>query len=90
MMCELEVLDPSGHVSLQWDPNDPVSVQKAEAEFDKLRDAGFAFFASASVDADRVDEMDPSAGSLDGRLEQTKVFRKTARRITAVPAMRGG
>lgn len=90
MICEMEVLDPSGHVTLKWDPDDPESVKKAEAEFGKMRDAGFAFFSSASVDADKVEEMDPAAGSLDGRLEQVREFKRRARRTTAVPPMRGG
>ena len=90
MICEMEVLDPSGHVTLQWDPGDPGSVKKAEAEFERLRAAGFAFFASASVDADEVDELDPTAGSMDGRLQQVKRFNKRARRTAAVPPMRGG
>jgi hypothetical protein len=93
MICEMEVLDPSGHVTLQWDPDDPESVKKAEAEFERLRAAGFAFFASASVDADEVDELDANVGSLDGRLQQlaqVKRFNKRARRTAAVPPMRGG
>lgn len=90
LICELEVLDPTGHVTLQWDPDDPGSVKKAEAEFDRLREAGFTFFTSASPDADQVEELGAAAGSLDGRLEQTSTFKKRARRTTAVPAMRGG
>lgn len=92
MICEMEVLDPSGHVTLQWDPDDPGSVKKAEAEFERMRGAGFAFFTSASVDADKVEEIDASVGALDGRLEQVREFTRVrrARRTTAVPAMRGG
>lgn len=90
MICELEVLSSAGHVTLQWDPDDPGSVKKAEAEFERMRQAGFAFFTSASVDADKVDELDASAGSVDGRLEQTRTFKKRARRTVAVPRMAGG
>lgn len=92
MNCTMEVLDPSGHVQLVWDPENPESVKKAEAEYEKLKEAGFAFFASASVDADKVEEFDPAHGPLDGRLEQVRSFKKVARarRTTAVPPMRGG
>lgn len=98
MICELEVLDPSGHVTLEWDPDDEESVRKAEAEFDRLRDAGFAFFTE-------VETFDPKAGKLDAEFgaepdepapkkrqapRQTRKFRKRARKTTAVPPLRGG
>lgn len=90
--CEMQVLDPSGHVTLVWDPDDPESVKKAEAEFEKMHAAGFAFFTSGSVDADRVEGLDPATGSLDARLEQARSFRRVrrSRRTVAVPPMAGG
>jgi hypothetical protein len=90
MICEMEILDPTGHVTLRWDPDDPASVAKARVEFESMRAAGFAFFASASVDADEVEGVDPSASSLDGRLRQVRSFRKRARKTVAVAPMRGG
>lgn len=102
--CELEILDPSGHVTLRWTPDDPESVARAEAEFNRMRDAGFAFFVSESPDADRVEDLDDemrARGEMDGRLEQvrrkkepkpekTRTFRPRASRTVAVAPMRGG
>lgn len=97
--CTLEVLDPTGHLTLEWKPDDPESVKRAEAEFERLQAAGFAFFTSASPDADRVEALDDelrAKGELDARLEQTRElkqtrkFRKRARRTVAVPPQAGG
>jgi hypothetical protein len=103
MTCTLEVLDPSGHVTLQWDPDDPESVARAEAEFKRMQEAGFAFFTTASPDAAAVKKMtkkQKARGSLDGRfieeaepaeaLEQTTTFKPRRRRTVAVRQMAGG
>ena len=37
-------LDASGHLALTWDPAIPESVERARAEFQALRDAGYTFF----------------------------------------------
>lgn len=85
MTHEMEVLDATGHVTLRWDPADPESVAKARAEFDRMRGAGFAFFTTTAVDA-----LDPAAGTIDGRLEQTQEFRPRSRRTLAVAPLKGG
>jgi hypothetical protein len=101
MICDLEVLDPTGHVTLQWDPDDPESVARAEAEFKRLQDAGFAFFTSSSPDADQVEALDDdlrARGALDARLvvkrepvvEQVQEFPRRRRRTVAVAPMQGG
>jgi|SRR6185437_16674172 len=43
-MKTIDFLDGSGHLSLTWDPQDQASVDKARAEFEALRDAGYSFF----------------------------------------------
>lgn len=94
MTCAMEVLDASGHVTLWWDPDDPESVQKAEAEFQRMQDAGFAFFTDESPDAEPVSEMDDTVrarGDVEGRfVQQTRTFKPRARRTVAVRQMRGG
>lgn len=101
--CVLEVLDPSGHVTLEWDPSDPESVKRAEAEFNRMRESGFTFFTTASPDADEVKRLtkkQKERGSLDGRfieeaepaeeLEQVHEFKPRRRRTVAVRQMAGG
>lgn len=40
-----DVLNPSGHLRLQWDPDSPEDVAQAEAEIERLRTLGYRFFA---------------------------------------------
>ncbi len=49
MICEMQVMDPSGHLSLTWDPGDAPSVARARAEFDRLKAEGWAFFTTAET-----------------------------------------
>jgi hypothetical protein len=44
-MHVMEVLDPTGHLSLTWDPEDEASVAKARAEFERLKAAGYTFYS---------------------------------------------
>lgn len=96
MTNELEVLDPTGHLSLTWNPDDPESVAKAGAEFDRLKDAGYAFFTTPES-SEKVTRLTKKvlteSSSLDARHmepEQTSTFNPRARRTTAVPPLRGG
>lgn len=95
----MEVLDPTGHLSLTWDPQDGASVDKARADFQRLKEAGYAFFVDQVEDAAEVERWKTgrgrkpalvTAGSLDVRPVQTKEFQPLARRTTAVPPLRGG
>lgn len=92
MICTMEVIDPTGHAVLEWDPDDAASVAKAEAEFEAMRAAGFAFFTT--LDAQEVDEIGPGAGMLVGKLEpaleQVREFKPRKQRQVAVRPMRGG
>lgn len=97
--CWMEILDPSGHVTLQWDPDDPEAVKRAEAEFSRMQEAGFTFFTTASPDAAKIKKLDAKRGAVDGRLieeepteelEQTTTFKPRRRRTVAVRQMAGG
>jgi hypothetical protein len=101
LICAMEVLDATGHLTLEWDPDDAESVKRAEAEFEKLRQAGFSFFTSAGPDASRVLDIDDELsgrGKLDARLVdtrqtemvQTRKFPRRKQRTVAVRQMRGG
>lgn len=43
-MNTLEVLNGSGHLSLNWDPDKPDEVEQARSEVEQLRKAGYSFF----------------------------------------------
>ena len=87
-VCTMEILDGSGHLTLSWNPNDPADVERAKAEFDTLKRAGFAFFASEQDGKPRL--RIGKSGRLEGRLVQVKEFDTEAERTVAVRPMRGG
>lgn len=62
MTHTLEVLDSSGHLTLTWDPSDPEQVRKAREEVERLRAAGYTFFAV--VGATGADEVEAGNGTL--------------------------
>jgi hypothetical protein len=88
MTCELEILDPTGHLTLSWDPSKPEEVEKARAEFDRLKSCGFAFFTSEQDEKAKLRL--GKSGRLEGRLVQVKEFNTEADRTVAVRPMRGG
>lgn len=93
MTCELHVMDGSGHLTLSWDPGDPATVANAQAEFDRLKAAGYAFFATPTsphpVESLTAAALE-TAGTLDVRPEQIKAFNPRASKTVAVRPMVGG
>ena len=93
-MHTMEILDPSGHLTLSWEPDDPASVERAREEFTRLQGLGFAFFSTQAPDAVKVVRLKAralkQAGSLDVRPVLTKTFEPRARRTVAVRPMQGG
>jgi len=87
MRCTLHTLDRTGDLTLVWDPADPEETEKARAEFERLKAAGYAFF----TDAGRPRLKARADGKLEGALVQApREFQPRQRRTVAVPAMRGG
>lgn len=72
-MHVMDVLDRTGHTSVEWDPDEPMSVKAARAKFDELRGQGYSAFA---IEADedegvtvekkgrRIDAFDPRVGKV--------------------------
>jgi hypothetical protein len=58
----LQVLDRTGDLTLTWDPNDPAQVANAREEVQRLKAAGYTFFAV--VGASGEDEVDAGQGTL--------------------------
>ncbi|SRR5258706_9898446 len=103
MIAELAILDPTGHVTLEWDPTDKKQVDEARKEFDKLKSCGYAFFVSVesvtgSLDTGKEKQIKTfkktegkiSVRSLPENMTQTKELPKGRQRGVAVPPMRGG
>lgn len=88
----LEVLDPSGHLVLTWNPNEPASVEQARAEFERLKGCGFGFFIGEAEDAPKVTRLKGAALQRSGELviRSTRTFDPEAERTVAVRPMRGG
>ena len=84
ILGSLEVMDGTGHVTLTWNPDDPDAVKKAEAEFERLRGCGFAFFTEETEQPELG-----ASGSLEARLVQTKALARRGRTV-ARPPMQGG
>lgn len=58
----LQILDSSGDLTLTWNPEDPEDVARARAEVDRLKAAGYTFFAV--VGATGADEIECGNGEL--------------------------
>ena len=88
-MSTLEILDASGDITLQWDPDVPEEVAKAKAEFLKLQDCGYAFFSREVKIAKPVKRLGKT-GVLDVQVpEKTKDFKPRGKTV-AVRPLRGG
>jgi len=83
MLSVLEIMDPSGHLTLTWNPDNPDEVKTAKAEFERLKGCGYAFFAE-----DKPQKKLGKRGTLDVRPVQTKELKPG--RTLAVRPMRGG
>ena len=93
----IETFPPDGRQVFRWDPADPESVERARAEFERLKAEGYALFAleerpGSSVER-KTDEFRHSDRSFVARSAvpvQTREFNAEAQRIVAVRPVRGG
>ena len=93
----IETFPPNGRRVFRWDPADPDSVERAPAEFERLKATGYALFAleehpGASVER-MAGEFRNAGGSFVARSAvpvQTDEFPAGAERIVAVRPVRGG
>jgi len=78
----MHVMDPSGHTTVTWDPDNAASVRDARRQFDDLRRRGYQAFMMNSIHengavveerGERIDAFDPKAG-----------------KVMMVPQLRGG
>ena len=54
MTPRIEVLGLGGHISLEWNPDDPADIERARADVQRLTEAGYAFFITETEPADAI------------------------------------
>lgn len=59
----MQIMDPSGHLTVMWDKSKPAEVDAAKAQFDKFRKEGYSAFRTVDGDekGERMDKFDPEA-----------------------------
>lgn len=69
----MQIMDPTGHTTVTWRPNDAASIADAKKEFDRLRKEGYQAFEMNVVKENgvvveekgkRVTTFDPAAGKV--------------------------
>ena len=62
-MHQMQVMDPTGHTTVRWDPNDPDEVEVAEATFKEMTARGYSAFRVETVEQKgaRLSAFDPTA-----------------------------
>lgn len=65
-MCEMNVMDPSGHSNSIWDADVPAEVEAARATFNALIAKGYRAFhvKKDGTEGERMDTFDPRAGKM--------------------------
>jgi hypothetical protein len=83
----MEILDPVGHLTLTWNPDDDADVKRAKDEFNRLKAAGFSFFATIGESATPVKRLGDTGTLTVDRITE---FKPKRRRTVAVRPMQGG
>jgi hypothetical protein len=78
----MDVMDPSGHTTVTWDPENADSVRDAKREFDRLKREGYQAF--------RMDVVTENGVVVEQKGAQMDRFDPTAGRVLMVPHLRGG
>lgn len=63
-MGVMKVMGPEGDVSVEWDPEDPESVEKAKGEYDRLKKDGYEFYEVQEAKGKRVQRWSKKHGKL--------------------------
>lgn len=74
-MGAMQVMDRTGHTTINWDPSNPADVRAARDTFDEMKKKGFTAF--------RVELQEGRGARLDS-------FDPTAAKIMLIPQMAGG
>ena len=91
-LCLLAVMDTSGDFRLTWDPLDPKDVDRAKAEFNRLKKNGYLLFRRNIIDPQIKGAEVDTFSRWDGELivEFEELPAQKAAEVVAVPPMQGG
>ena len=90
--CLMAVMDTSGDFRLTWDPLDQKDVDKARAEFNRLRKVGYLMFRRNIIDPTIKGVKVEDFSRWDGELivEFDEIPGQKPAEVVAVPPMQGG
>jgi len=62
-MSEMQIMDPTGHLTVSWNVSNRAEVDAAEEAFDKFTDEGYSAFrvGKGGERGVRIDTFDPDA-----------------------------
>lgn len=63
-MGKMRILNQSGDETLTWNPEDATEVEKARAEFERLKGEGYEFYSSVQTKGRKVARFSADLGSL--------------------------
>lgn len=65
-MSEMQVMDPTGHTTVSWNPKNDNEVEAARKVFKKMTKKGYSAFRTgfAGRKGERLNEFDPDAKNL--------------------------
>lgn len=78
----MEILDPTGHTTVTWNPEDKSSIKDAEKKFDDMIKQGYTAFAMELVSTNGV--------TVEKKGQRIKKFDPEAGKIMMIPQLVGG
>lgn len=63
-MNTMRVLNEKGDITVEWNPDDPESVAKARAEYDRLKEDGYEFYEVEEKKGKRVKRWDKNRSKI--------------------------
>ena len=78
----MHVMDPTGHTTVTWNPEDAASVRAARTEFNRLRCEGYSCF--------RMNVILENGVLVEEKGDRLDTFDQTVGRLMMVPQLVGG
>lgn len=63
-MGQMRVIDQTGDTTIEWDPSDKESTEKAKEQFKKLKDEGYEFFEVKTARGKQVKRFSKKLGKV--------------------------
>ncbi|MCK1670341.1 hypothetical protein [Bradyrhizobium sp. 150] len=78
----MNIMDRSGHTTMEWDAEDPVAVKAAKGKFEEYKRQGYQAFAIVEDGDEHI-----TTQSKGRRIDE---FDGSAEKIMLIPQLRGG